>query len=53
MFSSHKIVYLLELDKGIIIANIIHIYSLVEIFVTYMLENFNLTKIWLGIWQSC
>ena len=26
MFSSHKIVYLLELDRGIIIANIIHTY---------------------------
>ena len=51
MFSSHKIVYLLELDRGIVIANIIHryVYSLVENSVTYMLENFNLTKIWHGI----
>ena len=43
MFSSYKFVYLLELYRRIIITNIIHtyVYSLVENFVTYMLENFN------------
>jgi len=55
MFSSYKFVYLLELCRGIIIANIIHpyVYSLVENSITYMLENFNWTKIWHGIWQTC